>query len=99
MSAANAFAQAEYAGADALSAFQDALTGNIGLTLGLAIVVIGLLTVVVGGKAGAGLLMILGGALLTLSPGIFNGVRNMVFGVVSQFADGNTTTVDPNPRY
>lgn len=95
---ASAFAQASYAGGEALMTFQDMLTGNIGLTIGLGIMVIGLLTMVMG-KAGAGLVMILGGALFTMSPGIFNGVRNALYGVVSQFADGNTTSVDRNPSY
>lgn len=94
----SAHAQAQYAGIDALTTLQDMLTGNIGLTLGLGIMVIGLLTIITG-KAAAGLIMILGGALLTMSPGIFNGVRSMVYGVVAQFADGNTTSVDPTPSY
>lgn len=91
-------AQADYAGADALDTLQGILTGNIGLTIGLAILVLGLITLITG-KASAGLVMIIGGALITLSPGIFNGVRTMVYGVVSQFANGNTTTVDSSVGY
>ena len=99
MSAAGVYAQADYAGSNALDTFQGMLTGNIGLTIGLGIMVLGLFTIVVGGKTAPGLVMIIGGALLTMSPGIFNGVRSMLYGVVSQFADGSTTTVDSNPSY
>ena len=92
--ASSAHAQAQMAGDNALETFQGALTGNIGLMIGLGIMVLGLLTWIFSGKMAAGITMILGGALFTLSPGIFNGVRDMLYGIVDQFSGGNATSVN-----
>jgi hypothetical protein len=97
--AAPAFAQADMAGENALSTMQDAVTGNLGLLVGLGMMIMGLLTWVFSGKAAAGILLMIGGAVFTLSPGIFNGVRSMVYGVVDQFSDGNPTTINPSTSY
>lgn len=96
-----AFAQAtsggtaSQSGGVALSTLTGVVTGNIGLMLGLGITVLGLWTWIIGQKTGAGIVMILGGVLLTLAPGLFNGARNMAAGVVGQFG-GNTSTVSQN---
>jgi hypothetical protein len=82
------------AGSTALGTLSNAITGNLGLLLGLGITILGLWTWIIGQKTGAGITMILGGVLLTLAPGLFNGARNMIGGVVDQFSGGNTATVD-----
>jgi uncharacterized membrane protein len=97
--AAPAFAQADQAGDAALSTLEDVVTGNIGLLIGLGIMITGLLTWIFSGKAAAGITMIIGGALFTMSPGIFNGVRNMIYGIVEQFGDGSATTVNTSSPY
>lgn len=97
MAAQPALAQnAGSAGATALSTLTDAVTGNLGLLLGLGITILGLWTWIIGQKTGAGIVMIIGGVLLTLAPGLFNGARKMVGGVVDQFSGGQTDTVDRN---
>ena len=93
MGAASAYAQADKAGAEALYTFEEIITGNIGMLAGLAILVIGLLTATVGGSPKSGLLMMLGGVLLTFAPGIFNGVYEILYGVIDQFSGGNPQTV------
>ena len=81
------------AGSTALGTLQEAITGNIGLILGLGITVMGLWTWIVGQKTGAGLTMVVGGVLITLAPGLFNGARTMMGGVINQFSGGNATAV------
>jgi hypothetical protein len=85
---------ASSAGATAKSTLENAVTGNLGLILGLGITIAGLWTWIIGQKTAAGLTMVLGGVLLTLAPGLFNGARKMVGGVVDQFSGSNTETVD-----
>jgi len=85
---------ASSSGAEAKATLEGILTGNIGLFLGLGITVLGLWTWIIGQKTGAGIIMIIGGVLLTLAPGLFNGVREMAGGVVNQFSgDGGTSEV------
>lgn len=86
------FAQATEAGGRAKTTLENVLTGNIGLLLGLGITVLGLWTWIIGQKTGPGIVMIIGGVLLTLAPGLFNGTRNMLGNVVQQFG-GDTQTV------
>lgn len=93
------WAQADQAGGQALSTIEDAVTGNLGLMVGLGMVIIGLLTWLFSGKAVAGITMILGGAIFTLAPGVFNGVRDLVYGVIEQFSDGSPTTIDTSRSY
>ena len=80
------------AGSAAKSTLENILTGNIGLLLGLGITVLGLWTWIIGQKTGAGIVMIIGGVLITLAPGLFNGVRSMASNVVDQFSDGGGIT-------
>ena len=84
------------AGNTALNTLEATVTGNLGLVLGLGITILGLWTWIVGQKTGAGITMIIGGVLLTLAPGLFNGVRGMIYGIVDQFSHGNATKVTPS---
>ncbi len=92
------FAQASTAGGTAKTTLENVITGNIGLLLGLGITILGLWTWIIGQKTGPGIIMIIGGVLLTMAPGLFNGARNMLGGVVQQFG-GNTTTVDQGASF
>ena len=86
--------QAGTAGATAKSTLENAITGNLGLILGLGVTIAGLWTWIIGQKTAAGLTMIVGGVLLTLAPGMFNGARKMLGGVVDQFSGGQTDIVE-----
>jgi type IV secretory pathway VirB2 component (pilin) len=87
-------AQASRSGSNALSTLQDIITGNIGLFIGLAIVILGLWTWIIKQETGAGITMILGGVIITLAPGIFNGMRSFIGGAIDQFAVTGTRTVN-----
>ncbi len=81
------------AGGNLLTTLQTVLTGNIGLFIGLFVVVLGLWTWVINQETGAGITMIIGGVLITLAPGIFNGVRDFSANIVGGFG-GNAFQVD-----
>ena len=92
-----AFAQggtAATAGGAAVDTLVGAITGNIGLLIGLAITVAGLWVWIIGQKTGAGLTMVIGGVLITMAPGLFKGVRDMAVGVVGQFSGTTVYDVD-----
>lgn len=94
LAAQPAFAQnASNAGLNLLNTFQGAITGNIGFFLGLAIAFFGVWTWVVNQNTGAGILMIIGGVLITLVPSLFTGARNLVGGVVSSFSGTTSNQV------
>lgn len=78
-------------GKDLLDTLQGAITGNIGLFIGLLIVILGLWTWIIKQETGAGITMIIGGVLITLAPGIFTGMRNMAGGVVRSFGGTDVT--------
>ncbi|MBI1308527.1 MAG: hypothetical protein GC129_01535 [Proteobacteria bacterium] len=80
------------AGNTILGTLQDSITGSIGFFIGLAITILGLWTWIVKQETGAGIVMIIGGVLITLVPGIFNGMHDLASGVLTQFG-GSTTTV------
>lgn len=87
-----AYAQdAATAGGNVVDTIQDAVTGNIGVFIGLAIVLLGLWTWIIKQEAGAGVVMILGGVAITMLPGIFNGAKEVMEGVVGTFSGGNVT--------
>ncbi len=86
------------AGQGLLNTLQTAITGNIGLFIGLAIVILGLWTWIIKQETGAGITMIIGGVLITLAPGLFNGVRSFVGNAMQGFG-GNVRTVDPNVNF
>lgn len=81
------------AGGNMLDTLQGLITGQIGLFIGLAIVVLGLWTWIIKQETGAGITMILGGVLITLAPGIFNGVREFADSALTTFSEGNNDTV------
>jgi TrbC/VIRB2 pilin len=82
------------AGGNLLSTLQSAITGNIGLFIGLAIVVLGLWTWIIKQETGAGITMIIGGVLITLAPGMFNGVRDFMGNVMQGFGGGSASVVN-----
>ena len=49
-------------------------TGNIGLTLGLIVAVFGIFSIV-NGKMAGGIILIILGVIITLLPGVYNGIR------------------------
>ena len=79
-------AQAAGAGENLYNTLRDAIGGNIGFFIGLAVCILGLWTWIIKQETGAGILMIIGGVLITLAPSIFTGTRGFVGGVVEQFA-------------
>ncbi|MCA3244238.1 MAG: TrbC/VirB2 family protein [Alphaproteobacteria bacterium] len=83
------------AGSNLLNTLQTAITGNLGLFIGLAIVVLGLWTWIIRQETGAGITMIIGGVVITLAPGLFNGVRTFMGEAISGFG-GNVNTVQRN---
>jgi hypothetical protein len=83
---------ADGAGTNLRATLESVITGQIGLFIGLAIVVLGLWTWIIKQETGAGITMILGGVLITLAPGMFNGVRQFMGGVVGAFG-GNTQQI------
>lgn len=89
-----ALADAANAGGNMLTTLEDSITGNIGFFIGLAITVLGLWTWIIKQETGAGIVMIIGGVLITLVPGIFNGMHDVMEGVMDTFSGGNTTTVN-----
>lgn len=82
---------ASTAGDSLKDTFLGVVTGNLGLVVGLAIAFLGLWTWIVGQEAFAGIIMIIGGILLTMLPGIFKGFRGFVTPVVNEFATGDDT--------
>jgi hypothetical protein len=85
------------AGANLKGTLEGIITGNIGLFIGLAIVILGLWTWIIKQETGAGITMIIGGVLITLAPGVFNGVRDFMNQAISGFSgSGNVTSVNRN---
>lgn len=86
-----AMASAANAGSNLLATLTQSITGNIGFFIGLAITVLGLWTWIIKQETGAGITMIIGGVLITLVPGIFSGMHQVVSGVMETFSpNGNT---------
>jgi len=75
LGAATGYAQTgDAAGAVELKLVQIIFTGNIGLFLGLAITIMGIIMFVQGDTGGAVFTVILG-VLITMLPGVYNGLR------------------------
>ena len=87
---------AAQAGGAAVNTLVGAITGNIGLLIGLGITVAGLWTWIIGQKTAAGLTMVIGGVLITMAPGMFKGVRDVAVGVVGDFSGDGAYTVNEN---
>lgn len=93
-----AFAQGEEVGADFFTTLQGMITGNVGFFIGLGITVLGIWTWVIRQQTGAGVVMIIGGVLITLAPGLFNSARNFageVLGNVGASDAGAGFTTNP----
>ena len=73
---------ANQAGTSLLTTLNSVLTGNLMLAIGLAIAVIGLWVWLVKQETMAGILMIVGGVVLTAAPAIFRGTSTVVTPVV-----------------
>ena len=93
-----AFAQsggdAGTAGRNLLDTLQGAITGNLGLFIGLFIVILGLWTWIIKQETGAGITMIIGGVLITLAPGLFNGAREFVGQALNTVSGNNNLEVE-----
>jgi type IV secretory pathway VirB2 component (pilin) len=79
---------AAQAGGNVLNTFVGLLTGNIGTVIGLFVVVLGLWTWIIKQETGAGIIMIIGGVVITLVPQLFTGTRNFMEGILNNFAGG-----------
>lgn len=84
---------ADKAGSTFLDAVQKASTGNLGLAIGLCLAILGIWTWVVKQETGAGIFLIIGGILITITPGVFNSLRSIVNPLVSTVAGGSLTDV------
>lgn len=86
---------AAQAGSSLLGTLQSAVTGNLGLVVGLALAILGIWTWVVKQETAAGIMLIIGGVLLTVAPGVFNTVADFTKGLVtSASGSGNLGTVN-----
>ena len=85
--------EASSAGTSFLTTLQDLITGKLGLFIGLGITILGLWTWIIKQETGAGIVMIIGGVLITVAPGLFNGVHDFVNSAVTGISGGNNTTV------
>lgn len=61
-------------GSAELHLFEKIFTGNIGLTLGLLVAAVGIFSFVNGNLVG-GIIMVVLGVIITLLPGVYNGLR------------------------
>jgi type IV secretory pathway VirB2 component (pilin) len=77
---------------------QEAITGNFGFFLGLGITVLGIWTWVIKQQTGAGVTMIVGGVLITLSPSLFSNVQSFVGSVVDSSTGAEATAKDLQPN-
>lgn len=78
------------AGAGLLDSIEKAITGNIGLIIGLCLAVLGIWTWVVKQETAAGIMLIVGGILITITPGVFNSVRSFIDPFVKSVGTTNT---------
>ena len=93
MSAASAWASSDV-GQTELNLIVLLFTGQIGLALGLGVVIMGI-WMIIQGKGGGGIFMIVLGVLITMLPGVYKGFRAIACpiaeslgGACSQFSDG-----------
>ncbi|RYG60785.1 MAG: hypothetical protein EON60_05900 [Alphaproteobacteria bacterium] len=90
---APAFAQTSGSelGSSFFESLTGAITGNIGFFLGLLLAVWGIWVWVVQQKTGAGVMMIIGGVLITLTPSLFTSIRNFAGNALSTVNGGSNT--------
>lgn len=79
-------------GADFFTTLQGMITGNVGFFIGLAVTVLGIWTWVIKQQTGAGVIMIIGGVLITLAPGLFNSAREFTASVISNVGGNSSST-------
>lgn len=86
------------AGGKFLTTINHVLTGNIMLAVGLIVAVLGLWMWLVKQETSAGIMMIIGGVILTAAPAIFNATSTVVNPVVDsagmRFEDSQARTND-----
>jgi type IV secretory pathway VirB2 component (pilin) len=87
------FADTTNAGRGLLDSLTQLITGQLGLFIGLFIVILGLWTWIIKQETGAGITMIIGGVLITLAPGIFNGARSFAENAINTFSGGANNKV------
>lgn len=83
LGAATGYAQND-AGAVELDLMRRIFTGNIGLFLGLAVTIMGIIMFVKGDTGGAVFTVLLG-VLITMLPGVYNGLRIIVCPIAEGF--------------
>ncbi|TKW60937.1 MAG: hypothetical protein DI628_08620 [Blastochloris viridis] len=83
LGAATGYAQSD-AGAVELDLVRRIFTGNIGLFIGLAITIMGIIMFVQGDTGGAIFTVILG-VLITMLPGVYNGLRYIACPIAEGF--------------
>mgnify|MGYP003394739341 CR=1 FL=1 len=89
---AYAAADATMVGNPLLQLVEKSMTNSLGLFLGLCLAVFGIWTWVVKQETLAGLLMIVGGVLITVSPGVLNWTRTFVEPMLSSSGGDNVVT-------
>lgn len=89
----DAHADVGTAGRQVVDAIEGAVTGNIGLFIGLALAILGIWTWVVKQETAAGIMLIVGGVLITVAPGVFNTIGSIVAPIVDS-AGGNALQGD-----
>jgi peptidoglycan/LPS O-acetylase OafA/YrhL len=72
---------------------RDLVTGNLGFFIGLILAVWGIWTWVVKQETTAGILMIIGGVLITVAPGVMNFFGGTVNNLLTTFGADNLTAV------
>lgn len=78
-----------------LKLFQSLITGNFGTFLGLLTAFIGAYTLIVKGETGFGVMLIALGVVITLLPGVYNGMR-LVTCPIAEALGGSCTTGSSN---
>lgn len=91
LTAAMTIMGAEAHAANLLTTLQSLITGNLGLFIGLILAVFGIWTWVVKQETMAGIMMIVGGVLITIAPGVMNTISSFVNPVVNAVG-GNLTS-------
>lgn len=90
LTAAMTIMGAQAQAADLLATLQGLVTGNLGLFIGLLLAVFGIWTWVVKQETMAGIMMIIGGVLITIAPGVMNTFSSFLNPVVDAVG-GNLT--------
>ncbi len=76
-----------------ITAITGAVTGRIGLVVGLVLAIFGIWTWVVKQETAAGIMLIVGGVLFTVSPAVYNAIAGVVAPIVADAGGGDVTKV------